>query len=514
MKRKTWFIVAPVIVVLLGMVGFVIGEGYGLYKALLSSFKLLTVYLEPLPHNYLLEIARWIGILFLFGIVYTALISIIENSRIWRKTRKDDTVAIHGDDVYVDILLDSLGNKGIHTKSKMSLNAKTQVIMYKNDDDALDFYQKNIDKLSIAKEVHLCLDLSSNVNNSSGNTFIVNISEVKAISYWREYYVASKQTIVIIGSGKLAEAVLYWGLLTNVYDVDCGSDYLVYGNYARFVAQHGDINNMLQLFGNDHISINNENWFNDVDALKNADRIILCGSTKENIDNALALVDIGVTSDIHLFSDSIETTSLIGLDNCICVGTISNTNIERMILMDDVHKAGKLCHAAYMIGEKNDNSLMNKKTVGKYIETKEFRQGYYKNDQIDKKNKVDGWDDLDAFTLGSNYAAAIHDPIKRDLLVNENIDVANLTYIENSECYQGLSKSTRDRLQEIEHIRWCRYHLMHNWKKPKCEIIIEGETRSKDPKQRLHTALVPYSELSEENKERDAYFYKTLSIRL
>ena len=48
-------------------------------------------------------------------------------------------------------------------------------------------------------------------------------------------------------------------------------------------------------------------------------------------------------------------------------------------------------------------------------------------------------------------------------------------------------------LAELEHIRWCRYHYIHNWK--------YGPVT--DSAKRVHNCLIPFSELSEEEKRKD-----------
>ena len=89
-----------------------------------------------------------------------------------------------------------------------------------------------------------------------------------------------------------------------------------------------------------------------------------------------------------------------------------------------------------------------------------------------------------------------------------------MTAAENIRRYKALNDHDKTRLQEIEHIRWCRYHLLNNWKKPDSEIIINGTVKAKDNKNRLHIDLVPYAELSDAEKAKDSYSYETLSLRI
>ena len=55
--------------------------------------------------------------------------------------------------------------------------------------------------------------------------------------------------------------------------------------------------------------------------------------------------------------------------------------------------------------------------------------------------------------------------------------------------------------------------MLNNWRKPEGDIIIDGVKKAKDTEHKLHSDLVPYSELSKDDKEKDSYFYKTLAVR-
>ena len=135
------------------------------------------------------------------------------------------------------------------------------------------------------------------------------------------------------------------------------------------------------------------------------------------------------------------------------------------------------------------------------------------SDYLQDQEFIDSWKSLNSFTRGSNYATAIHDPLKKVLLKEVGIDTAGLTAGDNEKQYNGLNDEEKNKLQEIEHIRWCRYHLLNNWRKPEGDMIIDGVKKAKDTEHKLHSDLVPYSELSKDDKEKDSYFYKTLAVR-
>ena len=62
----------------------------------------------------------------------------------------------------------------------------------------------------------------------------------------------------------------------------------------------------------------------------------------------------------------------------------------------------------------------------------------------------------------------------------------------------SLSPEQMELLAELEHIRWCRYHQFHNWR-----MGIPKNGARKDATLRIHKDLIPYDELTKEEKEKD-----------
>ena len=493
MKKKILVIVMPIAAILIGIAGFM-QAGMGFYEALLASFKLLTIEFDPVPVNTLVEIGRWLGYAFFFGLVYTAITAVFESGVLLAKTRRSDVVAVHGDSVYSELLLEALGKKGIKSDRKIALKAPVQFISYDNDNDAIELFQMHSDVLKEAKEVHLCLKTDCLVSEAD-NVFVTNLSEIRSIDYWRNNFCESKKTIAIIGSGLLAENVLLWGLLTNIFDIDCGNKYLVFGDFKRFRAIHGDVEKSIKDFGNDSITFRDKDWFSHIDEVKAADRIILCGETLSNVENAQDIQLLGVKGEVHLFAENNSIASFID-DKVAVVGTLSKDNIKDVLMMNSVHRSGELCHATYMVLKDADADKVNSDSIKEFVSSEKFKES---------------WKALMSFTRVSNYASAIHYQLKKSLLMGAGLDVRGMTASENKKAYEELSESEKNRLQEIEHIRWSRYHLLNNWNKP--EDAKAGE-KVRDFDNKLHFNLVPYSELSAEDQKKDAYFFETLALRI
>ena len=495
MKKKELIAAVPVAVVVLGLIGYT-QEGLGLYEALLKSLSLLKVSFDVLPPNPFIEAGRWLGVFFFFGLLYAAITAVLESSLVFARTRRSDAVAIHGDSVYVGMLREALGKRGICSEKRTAFMAPIQVIMFEDDKDAIEFYQKHAAELNKAKAVHICLKLGNHLKTEKDNVYFSNLSEIRAMDYWTDHYCMSSEKIVLIGSGQLAEAVLQWGLLTNIFDIECGNAYTVYGDFGKYAALHENLQEKLHEFGRDELIIRDGNWYAHLGEIRAADRIILCDDTSSNVETAASLAEMGIRCPIHMFAERNRIAAL--LDKGITpVGTISKEKIADMVLMDSIHDAGKMCHAVYMLTEKAVDSVDYGK-VRDYIKTDEFGES---------------WRQMDAFTRASNYVAAIHDPVKRKLLLDAGMDVRGMTASENAERYAALPEETRERLQEIEHIRWSRYHLLNYWNKPDEAAMESMAGKRKDPVNKLHTDLVPYADLSRAEKDKDAYFYKTIALR-
>ena len=98
------------------------------------------------------------------------------------------------------------------------------------------------------------------------------------------------------------------------------------------------------------------------------------------------------------------------------------------------------------------------------------------------------WNALDAFTRYSNISAADYHQVQRRILAVAQLPVD----------YDVLPTEWQELLAELEHIRWCRYHYLNNWK-----YGVPADGNNKDMRHRIHEDLRPYGELTETEKEKD-----------
>ena len=68
--------------------------------------------------------------------------------------------------------------------------------------------------------------------------------------------------------------------------------------------------------------------------------------------------------------------------------------------------------------------------------------------------------------------------------------------------FSGADESVRDACREMEHRRWMRFHQMYNWE----------YAPVRDDLMRRHPLIVPYDQLSKEEKEVDDYAWEMLGL--
>jgi hypothetical protein len=106
------------------------------------------------------------------------------------------------------------------------------------------------------------------------------------------------------------------------------------------------------------------------------------------------------------------------------------------------------------------------------------------------KHTVSPWGELSEFHRNSNRLAALQQPIYRA-------------------ASQAIGGSSNDEvlveyLAQCEHLRWMAFHLMSGWRVDELSL-----PRDQWQRQKIHPNLVPYSELSEADREKDRINIRT-----
>lgn len=388
-----------------------------------------------IPVGALLQIARFLGMATTLSIVINILNKMNELINRIKLLRSDSTV-VYGDSSYAGYILESLNPRmRIRGEEKFVNNASRYLLMFSSDAENLKFYNENYESLK-DKNVYIMLENISRQNIENPLITVFNISENCARQYWKDYPVGHDEKIAIIGFESVGKNILRYGLLMNLIDPGQHFEYHVYGDGREFRREHTELDKMVP----DEIIFHDDGIY-EYEEMLDFDRIIICGGKDENCNITIAsklLVSAQILCPIYIYAPNGDiVTNLFGQDRLICFGTAKEMASADMIFNEKSMEAARRQH--------------------------EF---YYK--------QYGGvpWEKLDSFKRYSNVSSSDYmHTINR--LIEKGVPM--------------------EKIAELEHIRWCRYHCIYNWK--------YGPVT--DSSKRIHSALIPFSELSEEEKLKD-----------
>ena len=286
------------------------------------------------------------------------------------------------------------------------------------------------------------------VDTVPGNIHLFGKAECLGRWYWQYHPLLQKErTVVLIGCGKYGSALLERALLTNVYTPDRTVEYHIFEDEAGFADMHGELVR------------------EKMDLLRKADRIIICRDDDSmNLDAAEKLSTwFGIRKNVHVrLSEEMPGVQSFGRGEQILT--------REYVMKDSLNRQAVMMNEIYNRGSANPTK----------------------------------WEDLSYFLKQSNIAAADHLLVKiRHLLGDETITAATP---ENCGKAYDVYCSTRDKrgeeYQEMEHRRWMRFYLMHNW----CL------SKKRDNEKRLHPLMLPYAELEPAEQKKDAYAWEMLGM--
>ena len=328
-----------------------------------------------------------------------------------------------------------------------------------------------------------------------------------ARTYWKQYPVRmTGETIVLIGSGKYAEALLEQALTVNVFDPAQKFSYLVYGDFTEFRANHPYLSQICRmdctdpcraaktesisetaktrthsssrsitpagdrlLIDSDHstrdiLAFNNTLWNEDRESIQNADRIILC--FEKESDNLAAF------NKIHRYipvSAPIYAKLPCGFDKVIPYCAPEAQFTSENVLRKELDRQGRLLHEIYLNSEKKTSPR---------------------------------WEDAGAFIRRSNIASADHLAAKIRVLLGDEAGKTPTKEIYDAAIlkWKKLWPEKKDLFRWIEHERWVRFYHMNNWE--------YSETR--DDEKWKHNLLRPMACLSEKDQVKGDYSWAML----
>lgn len=470
MKNKSNYIIKYILLIIpfiLGIAGFCFVDGRPLLQSMYITCKLYILGGDEIVPNLLVEISRWLapvatasGIIFAINYIRRTFFNSVAQI-------KGDSTAVYGPADEKELILKQLGRNGIDCDEKF-VQAERYILLG-SEEENLAFFNKHRAEISDKDVYAKCDVLSANVV-AYHNLHLFCAEELAAAAFWKKHciYKLSKEhghklKIAFIGFNKLGREVLLSAVQNNIFDPNQQIDYHIFGNAQGFCNIYHELKSQIS----DNIIFQYKQWHEQIDFLNTFDMVVVLQQPKQ----AQLLRDILLATkckNIYVFDAADYGTDILENDN-------------RLISF-------KWKNFVYDIDRIFDKNLFEK---AKMLNLK--YANLYSGVAINNENRESEWKKLSTFLRYSNISAADHNDIQRIILTEEN---------------QGLTPDTMsadwfERLSELEHIRWCRYHWINNW--------VYGETADgkKDSKNHIHPDLIPYDQLidSEKQKDRDNITY-------
>ena len=445
---------------LLGTAGLVLG-GQRLTDAMYHSVQYyLLGYGDPSP-NALVDLARWTAPLATASGVLLLIAGLSRRFRAGWKLRTTDSVAVYGTEDVKRALLQELGSRGVDGGT--SFVPAKRYLLLGNQTENFAFWTEHFTELQNA-EVYLRCDTLPGQSVSAPNLHLFQPTELAARIFWKqaELYPLScerghRMTIALIGGGKLGDALLYWGLQNNIFDPEQQIVYRIYGESETFPRLYPQLEHIT-----DPLEFHSDGWQKHLQALAEADRILVLPTEgQEAVVARLLELLPGKTLDVLT-----EAPMLIRM-----------LDGQKWLRMFDLRQ--ETLSAARIMG---DDLLRAAKRIN-------LRYAHlYSGVPETEANARAEWEKLDAFTRYSNISSADYHEIRLQMLAAMGAKPDGT----------GLSAEQREGLAELEHIRWCRYHWLNNWRHGSPE-----SGKAKDADRRIHVDLIPYRELTDAEKQKD-----------
>ena len=380
-----------------------------------------------------LQIARFLALAATLSILINAF-NKLQDILNRAKLISHDTAVVYGSSVYAEYLYNSLPrSQRVKGGSEVIDHAEKYILMFSSDKENLGFYNDNYGRLA-GKKIYLLLESTTRQCIDDPKITVFSIAENCARQYWKQFPVERSEKIAVIGFGSVGQNILTFGLQMNLIDPKQHFEYHIFGDASDFRKMHTELNTMLP----DEIIFYDEG-IGSINDLSDFDRVIICGDENENITTVAKLLEfLSGRPKLYVYAPNGDIiTKLFGSDDLYCFGLASETASIDMIL--------------------NESSMENARR----------QHNFY----VSQYGGVP-WEKLDAFKRYSNVSSADY------LYMIKSLSDKNVPL---------------DILAELEHMRWCRYHYLHNWK--------YGDKRN--DKERIHNCLVPFSCLSEDERRKD-----------
>lgn len=432
-----------------------------------AAFKGVAMYVMgygDTPPNLYVEIARWLAPLATASGVILAFMTLREKMRNELRYLRGGSIAVYGDGPDADDMLAQLKRKGIRGPEGRLVHADRYILMFEDEKKNYDFYRKYPDELT-EKQVYIKSSSLRPQDIDYENLHFFQYEEAEARVYWKKYSLLeeaerkdNRLKVVLIGGGKLGQSLLTEGLQKNIFHPDQEIEYHMFYAGEKFAACHPGLKKM-----GDPVLFHGEEWYQAPECLRQADRILVTDRENEVefLNDLLALVP---QAQIDIFS-------------------------REGALLKQLFRSGNI---RVLDAEEEGRKLENVLNEELFSQAKQLNLNYavlYGSASPDEESREREWRKLNAFTKYSNVSSMDYHEIRMQMLQkftgsDSTKEEAYLPYLEL--------------FAELEHIRWCRYHFLNDW-----SYGVPADGKAKDPVLRIHHSLIPYSALSEEEKEKD-----------
>ena len=446
----------------LGMIGlWVLGE-VPLLDALFSCINMYVLNYGDPPENVFVELARWLAPITTVSGIVLALRSIRDQICCLVRYFRGDGVVVYGPEEPRALLTERLAGHGVQGEDGKLLPAR-QYILLGNDTEQFELCRRILRSRPGAEVFFQCADIQPQ-SASSPRLHLFSPEETAARLFWKEYLLyplsvrhGHKLTVVLLGFGRLGENLLYYGLMDNLFHPEQHIEYHIFGGSSRFAAVHTELGSIC-----DPVVFHEEPWWEALDLLRQAHvALLLPQESQAAVAQDLLLAVLGLR--LVAFADHVPAITLLAQEGRLEIFPWMDRALDpALILQDTLLRQAKAINLRYA--------------------------HIYSGVEESGAAREAEWAKLDAFTRYSNISCADYHDIRLKMLecMGAPADAAQL------------SPAQMELLAELEHIRWCRYHYLSNWRRGTPE-----NGGRKDPERRLHTDLIPYGDLDEASKEKD-----------
>jgi len=475
---------------------------------------------EYLQTHMYLQAARLIAGVATFSIIIAIVNNFWKSFSDFVQIKLYKAVIVHGDGDQADRIIEGIkesGSTAIPYNSKVCFKAKSQVLAFDSDAEALryieshlqDFFPNGTDGGS-KNNIVLCSNMYSNSECKRDYFSIYNPAETCARLYWRDHWLDRSKfmdandkplikSVAIVGFEHFGEQILDQALLMNVTERQLeltekdkkyvgvywdqikalpGIDYYVVGsNGADYCAMHPMLSEFVNLNGKDGGHKDSLSFYESLSdmgirMLDSIDLIIIALDSPEAcLEMTNKIICAGLTDDIHIHCGNEDI--LYSLYQTVTKGlTIIPFGMNHVL-----YDRENVLHEKMEQSAKEMNFNYVRSTISERISKEE-------------KEKIleESWNNLSYFQKLSNFASCDHNAIKEGLL-------RKYTFSENPDTDDA------NLLMEIEHTRWERFYWLHNW---------EYNSKRNDAKHQ-HPNLVPFSALNRKDQLKDYDMYRKIA---